>query len=287
MENRQWKGTQMKEKKIDLTPIEMDTPRINKYKEQLKLAAKSPELTQQLLKKEFPDGTENQTGTAIPINVSLNYEDQVLPFKVTEYFIQKAGTILLMDCPCRTTNECKNHDITLGCTWLGRGAGKIDRSKWPGARLVTKEEALERERLAYENGLIPMIGKLRGDAKLYNVLDYENEFMSICHCCSCCCVVSLAKYGPRQMREPIKRMEGVEVNIDADVCTGCGECFKVCIFDGLEMKDDKATINQENCLGCGRCERVCSSDAISISIDDYSHIDELIARFESRVDITG
>jgi len=76
------------------------------------------------------------------------------------------------------------------------GAGKIDRSKWPGARLATKEEALERERLAYENGLVVQMGKLRGDAVLYNVLDCENEFMSICHCCSCCCVVALSKYGP-------------------------------------------------------------------------------------------
>ena len=277
----------MKKKKLDLTPIEMNTPRINKMKEQLKLAKSDPILKQHLLEEEFPDGTENQAGTAIPINVSLNYEDQILPFKVTEYFIQKAGTILLMDCPCRTANGCKNHDVTLGCTWLGRGAGKIDRSKWPGARLATKEEALERERLAYENGLVPHIGKLRGDAKVYDVLDYENEFMSICHCCSCCCVVSLTKYGPREMREPLKRMEGVEVNIDANECTGCGKCFKVCIYDGLEMKDDKATINQENCLGCGRCERVCPTKAISISIDDYSQIDKLIARFESRVDITG
>ena len=85
----------------------------------------------------------------------------------------------------------------------------------------------------------------------------------------------------------MKRMEGVEVNIDADNCIGCGECFKVCIYEGLEMKDDKAAINQENCLGCGRCERICPNDAITISIDDYKQIDRLIARFESRVDITG
>lgn len=75
--------------------------------------------------------------------------------------------------------------------------------------------------------------------------------------------------------------------MDSDKCVGCGECFKVCIINGLKMIDGKTTINQDNCLGCGRCERVCSHKAISITIEDYSHIAELIARFESRVDISN
>ncbi|MFW9880904.1 MAG: hypothetical protein ACFFG0_48200 [Candidatus Thorarchaeota archaeon] len=69
----------------------------------------------------YPDGLENQTSSPIPNNVSLGtYEDQILPFIVTEYFIKKAGTILLMDYPYRTASRCKNHDIKLGCTSLGK-----------------------------------------------------------------------------------------------------------------------------------------------------------------------
>jgi len=67
---------------------------------------------------------------------------------------------------------------------------------------------------------------------------------------------------------------------------GCGKCFKVCIYNGLKMENEKATINEDNCMGCGRCERLCPNQAISITIEDYSHIDELIARYESRVDIS-
>ena len=279
----------MKEKKkLDLKPIEIDTPRANQLREILKLAKTSPKVKELYLKRTFPEGVE-QAGAAIPVNVSLGeYEDQILPFVVTEYFIKKAGTILLMDCPCRIANKCENHDIHLGCTWMGEGAKHVDLSKWPvsNGRLATKEEALERERLAYENGLVPHLGKLRGDAELYNVVDYEDQFMSICHCCSCCCIVSLMKYGPSDYKQVVKRMEGVEVRVDPDKCTGCGACFKVCIYNGLKMENDKATINQENCMGCGRCEMTCPNKAISITIDDYSRIDELIARFESRVDIT-
>ncbi|NVM54212.1 MAG: 4Fe-4S binding protein [Candidatus Helarchaeota archaeon] len=273
--------------KVDLKPIEINTPRARRWKILIRLA-KLPIIKHIYKRYAFPDGFETQTGTPIPINVSLGtYEDQILPHIVTEYFIKKAGTILLIDCPCRTKNKCQNHDIKLGCTWLGRGAGKVDRSKWPGAHLATKEEALERERLAYENGLVPHLGKLRGDAKIYDVLDYEHEFMSICHCCSCCCVNAIVKYGPSDYKKIVKRMEGVEVRVNRDLCVGCGTCFKVCIYNGKKMINNKAIIIQENCMGCGRCERVCPHGAISISIDDFSRIDELIARFESRVDISS
>jgi UDP-glucose 4-epimerase len=274
-------------KKKDLKPIEMDTPRARKVKKLGKIG-KLPIIKQIVMKRQFPDGIETQTGSPIPVNVSMGeYEDQILHYKVTEYFINKAGTIVLMDCPCRTANECKNHDVHLGCTYLGKGAANMDLSKFPGARIATKEEALELERKAIENGLVPHIGKYRGDAAHFGVLEYQNELQSICHCCSCCCIVSLVKYGPRDLRKMGRRMEGVEVHIDPEKCTGCGLCFKTCIYDGLRMKKDKASIKQENCMGCGRCEMTCPNKAVSVMIDDFSRIDELVARFEERTDITG
>jgi len=273
-------------KKKDLKPIEVDTRWANKVKKKSKYL-KLPILKQRYKKKAYPDGIENQTGSPIPINVSLGeMESEILHFKVTEYFIQKAGSIVLMDCPCRIHNKCENHEISLGCTWLGKGAAALDLDKFPGARIATKEEALERERLAFDNGLVPHLGKLRGDAVHYRVLDFEHQFMSICHCCSCCCVVALTKYGPAEYKKIVKRMEGIEVSVDPDVCEGCGDCFKVCIYNGLKMKKEKTRIIQDNCMGCGRCERVCPNGAISVTIDNPERINELIVRFEERVDIT-
>jgi NAD-dependent dihydropyrimidine dehydrogenase PreA subunit len=82
-------------------------------------------------------------------------------------------------------------------------------------------------------------------------------------------------------------MEGVEVRIDPDKCTGCGKCFETCIYNGLKMKNNKTSIIQETCMGCGRCEMICPSKAVSVTIDDFSRIDELVARFEERTDING
>ena len=278
----------MSRSKKDLKPKERHTPVSMKMKKRMKYV-KLPIIKQLYRRKAYPNGIETQTGSPIPVNVTLgDYEDQILHYKVTEHFINKAGTIVLMDCPCRTSaGGCENHDVHLGCTYLGAGAAAMDLSKFPGARRATKEEALEFERKAYDNGLVPHLGKFRGDAAHFGVLDYEDQLMSICHCCSCCCVVSLAKYGPKEYKKMIHRMEGVEVRIDQDKCTGCGKCFKTCIYDGLKMKNNKTSIIQDNCMGCGRCEMKCPSGAVSVIIDDFSRIDELIARFEERTDITG
>jgi UDP-glucose 4-epimerase len=274
-------------KKKELKPNERHTPVAIKSKKKLKYV-KLPIIKQLYKRKAYPNGIETQTGSPIPINVTLgDYEDQILHYKVTEHFIKKAGTIVIMDCPCRTTAGCEKHDVHLGCTYMGKGAANMDLSKFPGAHIATKEEALELEHKAFENGLVPHLGKFRGDAAHFGVLEYENELMSICHCCPCCCIVSLAKYGPKEYKQMIHRMEGVEVRIDQDKCTGCGLCFKTCIYDGLRMKKDKAVIKQENCMGCGRCEMICPSKAVSVTIDDFSRIDELVARFEERTDITG
>ncbi len=275
------KNTQTPSK--DLRPIEISTKRANRYKKGMKLS-KIPGF-KYIFKHLFSPKTS--TGSPIPINKSLGtYENQVLPLVVTEYFIKKASYIVLMDCPCRKANECKDHDYKIGCTWLGKDAARIEVKNFSGAHHATVEEALERERLAYENGLVPHLGRLRADSWKYGVLPDTGHFMSLCHCCSCCCILSTIKYGTSAIKKILKRMEGVTVNVNRDMCVGCGECFKVCIYDAMKMIDEKAKIDQDACLGCGRCANKCPNQAITIMIDNYSRIDELIAHIEAHVNVT-
>ncbi len=51
------------------------------------------------------------------------------------------------------------------------------------------------------------------------------------------------------------------------------------------MVDGKAIVDQDKCLGCGRCERKCPNEAITITLDNSSYVDELIASFEAYVDV--
>ncbi|MBM3212282.1 hypothetical protein FJZ33_08680, partial [Candidatus Poribacteria bacterium] len=45
---------------------------------------------------------------------------------------------------------------------------------------------------------------------------------------------------------------------------GCGKCQQVCIYDGVDLVDDKYVINEKNCDGCGMCVEICPNDAIKM-----------------------
>lgn len=286
-----------KVKKKDLQPIERNTPLFQKAKKYGWLT-RLPILKQLHRKKHYPRGFDTEAAQYIPVNLKVgDYGSEVIPLKLMDYFIEKAGTIVIRDCPCRVTNDCKNHNKELGCIWMGKGAANLDLKNLPGAakeaRYATKEEAKAHVRAALKDGLAPALGKLRGDATVYNVLEYDDEFMNFCFCCSCCCIAAGYKYGNSDFRNFVKRMPGVSFVTDPEKCVGvenCGECFKVCVYDGLDVVDGKS-VHTENCLGCGHCEAACPNGAISIKFDENLNIDDviegIIKRYESIVDISG
>jgi len=229
---------------------------------------------------------ENSNDVRIPINESLGtYENQLISLAVLEYFVKKASHVyIFQQCPCRALANCKNYDQSLGCMALGNGALRMKTF----GRIGTKEEALERSRLAVAAGLLPSLGRVKADTIVYHALPEQGDLMHICFCCPCCCVEAHGKDSPRYLRLWHKKMEGVSVTVDEDICNGCEQCLEVCIYGGMEVIDHVAVIDREgkdHCKGCGRCERVCPTGAITITIEDDG-VDRMIARIESSVDVS-
>jgi len=237
---------------------------------------------------EIPEGDGGEFGVYIPINESLGtLENEILPMKVFKHFFDKASNIILLNqCPCRVFRDCQHHNHSIGCMHLGDDTVKVLLTPERG-RAITKEDALGILEAAVDDGLVPILGRSRGEARGFNIED-TGHFMSMCFCCSCCCINGLfLTHGSvsNKLNGMYHRMAGITVRVDHERCVGCGECLEVCAFSGMRMADGIAYINQDRCLGCGRCENVCPEKAVSIDIDDSSRVNELIETLESYVDV--
>ena len=95
-------------------------------------------------------------------------------------------------CGCRHVNGCQHHDHSLGCMYMGRDVlsmKSLDGDELREFRSLTKEEAWDAVLRAYENGLVPLMGRSMGEAAIFGV-EETGHFMSMCFCCSCCCIAA-------------------------------------------------------------------------------------------------
>ncbi|RJO61624.1 MAG: 4Fe-4S dicluster domain-containing protein, partial [Dehalococcoidia bacterium] len=56
---------------------------------------------------------------------------------------------------------------------------------------------------------------------------------------------------------------GVEPEVNASLCDGCGLCVPICKRKAIEIKDGIAIVDNEECRYCGQCLSVCPFEAIT------------------------
>ena len=56
--------------------------------------------------------------------------------------------------------------------------------------------------------------------------------------------------------------EGITVEVDEDICVGCGMCVPMCPFQALSLEDGKLNIIKALCKGCGTCAVACPTGAL-------------------------
>jgi len=230
--------------------------------------------------------TEHSNVTYIPIDADLEMpETTVTPITIVEHFIRKSSHRFQMAyCPCRTANDCKDFPQDVGCIWVGPATEDLDLPPEIG-RHVSVEEALEHLHRARNAGLITVLGKFKPDAVAMGVGNDDKRFMTLCNCCSCCCMVKFLPKGRREYTDIIHRIQGLTVRVDTNLCMGCKECTKVCMFENIAVIDGKARIH-DDCKGCGFCANACPNHAIRITIDDPTFIEEAIGRITKAVEVS-
>jgi nitroreductase/NAD-dependent dihydropyrimidine dehydrogenase PreA subunit len=63
-------------------------------------------------------------------------------------------------------------------------------------------------------------------------------------------------------------MEEKRIEIDRDLCDGCGLCVTVCPTGTIILREEKATASGEDSIFCGHCEAVCPMEAICVHAID-------------------
>ena len=54
-----------------------------------------------------------------------------------------------------------------------------------------------------------------------------------------------------------KNVEMLIPQVDADLCSSCGECAEACQFNAIVVLGKQTLVFPELCHGCGSCEMVC------------------------------
>jgi len=236
---------------------------------------------------EKKDERENY-GHYISVNLPMGeIENEVVPYKVFEHFINKASNIVLRTCPCRERGECKDHSIEYGCIFMGDDTKNMAISPDEGY-VATKEQALEHLRNAMADGLVPLMGRNVGEAENGHGVRDTGKFLSGCFCCECCCIgVKLSQYGATSGMggDNGGSVEGMKIKVDLEKCDGCETCVETCPYNFRRVVDGKSTVDPDQCIGCGRCVEVCPNGAISLDIEDPEYIEKFIAKIESLVDV--
>lgn len=188
----------------------------------------------------------------IPVEKSIPSGFKVLPYEKIANIIERAETIAVTDCLCRTKQKMLgkgcSHTIQ-NCLIFSPWAEYYLENGWP-AKKLSKEEARELLSQAEEEGLV------------HTSQNTASDPWFICNCCSCSCGV-LGAVNNLKLHNQIGRSCYL-ARVDEDLCVGCEDCLQRCQFGALSIENNVAKVNPAFCMGCGLCKPTCPVEAISL-----------------------
>ncbi|MHA1123687.1 MAG: ATP-binding protein [Candidatus Heimdallarchaeota archaeon] len=194
----------------------------------------------------------------LPINKVIKTELVIHPYAQAESILRKAKSWGIRDCTCRSAQALLGNECTYPksvCIELSEIEGDFQFSNT--TKPITMEQAFQYLKEAQEAGLI------------HTSMNIGTQHPYICNCCTCCCNVFRALLEFDKPNAFVK--SNYEINIDQDLCSGCGICVEKCQFKVLDIKDGICVAN-ENCIGCGVCALACTEEALKLVPRDKKEI---------------
>ena len=197
----------------------------------------------------------------IPVNIDIEHEFLIGTYDNARAIIERSpGPFAVMNCVCRQAKQkmgekCKQTDILETCFTLGKSASfMMDRGT---GRELTREE------------MISLITRAEKEGMVLQPANAQDPGF-ICCCCGCCCGVLTAAKKYENPSEFLQTNFFVEIN--ADMCTSCGNCIELCQMEALVPVNKHTEVIANRCIGCGVCLNACATDAISLKKKDKETI---------------
>lgn len=212
----------------------------------------------------------------IPVAQSFRREESVAHYDDIQQLIEQAeGPFVVINCVCRQEKDiigepCKVTDRRELCFGVGKFTQAYLDFGW--GREVSKEEMLAVLEQNKNEGLV---------LQPSNTQDIE----FVCSCCGCCCG------GLASVQAVPRPVEYFTTNyysaVNAELCTGCGTCEKLCQMSAITLDNGIAEINLDRCIGCGICVANCPSEAVQLVKKDTLHVppedfDEMYSQIAQR-----
>ena len=74
----------------------------------------------------------------------------------------------------------------------------------------------------------------------------------------------------------------INIQIDPELCDGCGLCVTVCPSETISISKKTAQITGDESLTCGHCIAICPMDAISLKNSEFGKIDFNTFNYENK-----
>ncbi|MFW9966386.1 MAG: ATP-binding protein [Candidatus Thorarchaeota archaeon] len=196
--------------------------------------------------------TEPPIFKVIPVNRAVTTDLEIHPYEKAETLIENAKSWGVRECICKKQknliDEPCSYPTSVCIMFAPKRENAYDDDEI--TRVVSKEEALKILKDSEEAGLV------------HCSMNVQTGHYYICNCCTCCCGVLR---GLTQHDQPYAFVKSdFLIEVDNDLCTGCGTCVDRCQFAALDVPEDLCTVNTDRCVGCGVCVITCPEDALQL-----------------------
>lgn len=186
---------------------------------------------------------------------------QVVPIEDVDRILSITNSITRVPCVCRKITTGKEHRM---CLLISINPEKIgiaeivDKSFFGGPNVtrfekISKENAMSMARSNERAGLI------------HTIWTFKAPFIGgLCSCDMSSGCIAMRMY--KEVAPVLFKAEYI-ASLNADRCTGCGQCVKACQFNALYLDKEKkkTVVINSKCYGCGLCRVACKEEALFLA----------------------